>query len=609
MTTAERFRQVRNLFDAAMDQPTADREPYLADACHGDPDLLAEVRALIDAHARPETWIDRPPAAPPCMEGRRIGPYEILREIASGGMGTVYLARRADGAFDMRVAVKVLRPEAATPEVLSRFRQERQILAALDHPNIARILDGGETPEGLPYLAMEFVDGIPIDRYCADHRLDIAARLNLFRAVCAAVRYAHAHGVVHRDLKPSNILVTADGVPKLLDFGIAKLLAAGDEQPTACVTRTGLWLMTPEYASPEQVRGEPAGPPSDVYSLGVLLYELLTGQRPYRLRTRAFHEVVRVICEEPPTRPGGLDRGLDAVVLKALGKRPADRYGAVEAFDADVERYLEGRPVEARPPTAIETARSAARRHPAWIVAAVFAIGLWTAGFIRVQMEFVAMLGALVLVALSTVAIIRAEAGGDVARRLGKVTAITAFCFGLGGVLLVFSIPQSVRPSFLAILDTLVAIAYLFQVLRWIFRERWAGGLLVNASRPTPRWIAGLWVLVPVAVVIRLLRTKPLSGQALGSLVMAAAIAVWLLIVYARLELRERGILFNGQRLPWNRIESRSWEETAGDNLILHLQFGGWRRYFPISSLLVPARLKTEVEAVLDRYLREWPQP
>jgi hypothetical protein len=607
MTAAERFRQVRNLFDAAMDRAAADRDLYLADACQGDPDLLAEVHALLDAQARPQTWIDTPPAAPPRMEGRRIGPYEILREIAAGGMGTVYLARRADGAFDMHLAVKVLRPEAATPEVLSRFRQERRILAALDHPNIARILDGGETPEGLPYLAMEFVDGLPIDRYCAEHRLDTAARLGLFRAVCAAVRYAHAQGVVHRDLKPSNILVTADGVPKLLDFGIAKLLAAGAEQPTACVTRSGLWLMTPEYASPEQVRGEPAGPPSDVYSLGVLLYELLTGQRPYRLRTRGFHEVVRVICEEPPTRPGGLARGLDAVVLKALGKRPAERYGSVEGFDADVERYLAGRPVEARRPTPLETARSAARRHPAWIVGAVFAIGLWTAGFVRIQMEFVAMLGALVLVALSTVAIIRAEAGGDVARRIGKVSALTVFGFGLGGVLLVFSIPQRIRPNFITVLDSLLVVAYLFQVLRWLFRDRWAGRLLVNASRPTPRWIYALWILFPLGIGARLLRSAPMSWDAVAGFGMGAAIALWLSIVYGRLELRERGVLCNGQRLPWNRIETHSWEDTAGAHHLLHLQLGGWRRHFPFSALLVPAHLKPEVEAVLDRYLREWP--
>jgi len=609
MTSAERFRQVRNLFDAAMDRAAADRDPYLADACHGDPELLAEVHALLAAHAHPQTWIDTPPAAPPRIEGRRIGPYEILREIASGGMGTVYLARRADGAFDMRLAVKVLRPEAATPEVLSRFRQERQILAALDHPNIARILDAGETPEGLPYLAMEFVDGLPIDRYCAEHRLDTAARLNLFRAVCAAVRYAHAQGVVHRDLKPSNILVTADGVPKLLDFGIAKLLAAGDDQPTACVTRTGLWLMTPEYASPEQVRGEPAGPSTDVYSLGVLLYELLTGQRPYRLRTRAFHEVVRVICEEPPTRPGGLARGLDAVVLKALGKRPGDRYGSVEGFDADVERYLAGRPVEARRPTPLETARSAARRHPAWIVAAVFAIGMWTAGFIRIQMEFVAMLGALVLVALSTVAIIRAEAGGDIARRLGKVSAITAFCFALGGVLLVFSVPERLRPNFITVVDALVVVAYLFQILRWLFRSRWTGHLLVDASRPTPLWVKFVWAPIPIAIVVRALRGVPASAQVVAALSMAAAGALWLSIIYGRLEFRERGVLCNGQRLPWNRIESHSWEETAGAHHILHLQLGGWRRHFPFSAALVPAHLRPEVEAVLDRNLREWPQP
>ncbi len=238
------------------------------------------------------------------MLGRRLGAYRIEREIGRGGMGAVYEASRADNEFNKRAAIKLVKRGMDTDFILRRFRKERQILAALDHPHIAGLLDGGTTEDGLPYFVMEFIEGQPLYSYCDTQQLNINERLKLFRSICDAVHYAHQKQVVHRDIKPSNVLVTSDGVPKLLDFGIAKLLnpeLAGDitHDPTA----TAMRLMTPEYASPEQVQGAPTTPSTDVYSLGVLLYELLTGHRPYRLVNRAPHEIARVICEEAPAPP------------------------------------------------------------------------------------------------------------------------------------------------------------------------------------------------------------------------------------------------------------------------------------------------------------------
>jgi eukaryotic-like serine/threonine-protein kinase len=288
--TPERYRQIRNLFEAVVERPPEGRGEFLAEACAGDEELRAEIEGLLAAHAHDTDLLTAPaiPAwNPQRLEGRRIGPYAVLREIGHGGMGTVYLAARADRAFHKQVALKVVRAEAGSEEVLRRFQQECEILATLDHPNFARLLDGGSTLEGLPYFVMEYVAGEPIDTYCDRHKLNVAQRLELFRSVCAAVEYAHRKGIAHRDLKPGNILVTAEGTPKLLDFGIAKILRDSENQ-TVYLTRSGLHLMTPEYASPEQVRGERITALTDVYSLGIILYELLTGHRPYRMRDRSM---------------------------------------------------------------------------------------------------------------------------------------------------------------------------------------------------------------------------------------------------------------------------------------------------------------------------------
>ena len=337
----------------------------------------------------------------PKTEGeRRIGPYKILQEIGHGGMGSVHLAARADEQYQRRVAIKVIKAGMGGTEVVGRFRRERQILAGLDHPNIARLLDGGATEQGLPYLVMEYIEGRPLNDYCDTHRLPFEERLRIFRQVCSAVAHAHRNLIVHRDLKPSNILVTPEGVPRLLDFGIAKLL--NPELSAEALTATGL-AMTPEYASPEQARGDPITTASDVYSLGVILYELLTGQRPYRFRSRNPLEMLRAVVEEEPQKPSTaverlrvkavlepategaaplmavqvsqtregtparlqrkLRGDLDNIVMMALRKEPQRRYASVEALSDDIQRYLEKRPVAARKGTAGYRAGKYVRRH------------------------------------------------------------------------------------------------------------------------------------------------------------------------------------------------------------------------------------------------------
>ena len=308
--------------------------------------------------------------------GRRLGPYRIQRLLGRGGMGAVFLANRDDEEFHMDVAVKLLRFETDVPGALARFRNERQILAALSHPNIATLYDGGSTEEGVPYIVMEYVAGERISEYCAN--LTIPAKLRLFRQVCDAVQYAHQKLVVHRDLKPGNILVTHEGAPKLLDFGIAKLLLETEVRGDAAHTQTGVFAMTPDYASPEQIRGESVSTSTDIYSLGAILYELLAGRRPHTLTRYDPAELQREICDtdpKPPSTSGvaGLRGDLDTIVMKALHRDPARRYRSVEQFSEDILRYLENRPVTARPDTVVyRLSRFTARNR--WGIAAVAAV-------------------------------------------------------------------------------------------------------------------------------------------------------------------------------------------------------------------------------------------
>jgi serine/threonine protein kinase len=304
--TPERWQQVREVFDGALALGREERGAYLEKSCVHDPDLRHEVESLLSSDQEagiaflntPAVDLSRPGPFPASRVGRRIGAYNILEEIGHGGMGEVYRAARADGQYEKQVAIKLVRGGYDTAAVLERFRHERQILASLDHPNIARLLDGGTTDEGVPYLVMELIGGTPIDEYCNSHQLSVTERLRLFLQVCSAVQYAHQRLVIHRDIKPGNILVTKEGIPKLLDFGIAKIL-----DPNSGSETTVAGPMTPEYASPEQIRGEPITTATDVYSLGVVLYRLVAGRSPYPAKTRTPHDFALAICEWEPERP------------------------------------------------------------------------------------------------------------------------------------------------------------------------------------------------------------------------------------------------------------------------------------------------------------------
>jgi len=435
---AELFRRTDELFAAALERPAGDRERFLAEACGEDAALRAAVERLLAADSQAEAFL----ATPAMIEmaelgaraaeeedaaaGLRLGPYTLLRRLGQGGMGTVYLATRDDGVYDRQVAVKLLRWTFDDGDLRHRFLAERQILARLEHPHIARLYDGGTTPGGQPYLVLEHVEGLALDVYCDTHHLTVEARISLFRKVCSAVQHAHRNLLVHRDLKPANVLVTAEGEPKLLDFGIAKQLASDLE--TDAVTRTGLRVMTPSYASPEQMRGEAVTTASDVYSLGVLLYELLTGRSPYRAAgDTAPFALERAVLEETPEKPSdAAGRGtaeeveaaarargcrpaelrrrlrgdLDNILLMALRKEPARRYGSAAELEEDLERFLLQRPVRARRDSVGYRAGLFVRRHR-WAVAAGVLVALLTTG----------------LVAGLIVQSVRAAREGDKARR------------------------------------------------------------------------------------------------------------------------------------------------------------------------------------------------
>jgi tetratricopeptide (TPR) repeat protein len=358
--TTESFLQLEAIFHEALAASEEARAKLVETRCQGDRELAAEVHSLLRAcHAEEQLTashrLEPETGREATSEVKQIGPFVLDRLLGRGGMGAVYLAHRADGQFEQKVAIKLIDLPLATDVFRERFRQERQILAGLQHPFIARLLHGGVTHEGELYLVMEYVDGVPIHRFCEQQRLSVPQRIELFMRVCEAVQFAHQHFVVHRDLKPDNILVAEDGTPRLLDFGTAKLLSPSLAGPPSKLTREGYQSFTPQYASPEQVLGNPITTASDTYSLGVLLYLLLTGTLPYELKELTTAEMLRVICQEPPRRPAQaagsgerLDADLEAILQKALRKEPQARYLTAQQLASDLRAYIEGRPVAAR---------------------------------------------------------------------------------------------------------------------------------------------------------------------------------------------------------------------------------------------------------------------
>jgi eukaryotic-like serine/threonine-protein kinase len=400
----ERWHKIKKTFNEAAEMSVANRHQFLNKVCLNDAAMRGEIEKMLRfADDENDTFEsnafellgDNYPGKIP----ERIGKYKILREIGRGGMGAVYEAIYETENFSQRVALKVIKRGMDTDQILSRFRHEQRILASLVHPNIAQFLDGGMTADNLPFYAMEFVEGKTLDDFCAEENLNVEDRLKLFRQICSAVQYAHQNLIIHRDLKPKNILVTKDGTPKLLDFGIGKILTPQAETAEAG-TATQLGLMTPAYASPEQIQGKRIGTASDVYSLGVILYELLTGKKPYKFSAHSQLEIERAVCESEPIRPSSVVRrplqtehgkstleekqrttgngrrtkslkgDLDNIILKALRKEPAARYASVQEFSEDLRRYLEGLPVMARPHTLGYRAAKFIKRNQVGVTAA-----------------------------------------------------------------------------------------------------------------------------------------------------------------------------------------------------------------------------------------------
>jgi len=409
---SKRWEKVQQLFEEAIKIDPEERENFLKNECAEDTELFKEVISLLKADDEGHSIFSASASdyfypADATLDGKIFGNYKLIKQIGSGGMGSVYLAERADGHFEQKVALKVVKPGINSDEIINRFEEERQILARLHHPNIAKLLDGGISESGLPYFTMEYVEGLPITAYCDKNNLSIRERLQLFKTVCDAILYAHQNLVIHRDIKPSNILVQEDGTVKLLDFGIAKVFE--EEENKRNLTRTGIRVMTPEYASPEQIRGEPVSTATDIYSLGLILYQLLTGFPPYEVNTTSALEMEKIICLTEPPKPStmltklpGLKNyewgnlspeyisqkrkisisklkkiisgDLDNICLMALRKEPHRRYNSIAQLINDINNHLSGMPIIARKSTASYRAKKFVQRHKAGTTIAAAAV-------------------------------------------------------------------------------------------------------------------------------------------------------------------------------------------------------------------------------------------
>lgn len=394
-----------------LEQPEDERAVWLQTHCGDNPRLMEAMLKMTEAAAACGDFLEDSPisAAMPDRIGKRIGRYELISELGRGGMGAVYRARRADGAFEQEVAIKLFLQDLVSETALQRFTAERQILASLEHPGIVRLIDGGTTSEGTPYVVMELIDGESITSYCDHHSLDLQSRLKLFQGICQTLDVAHEKGIVHRDIKPANVLATRDGRTVLVDFGIAKVLRAEDFAAALPATVPGLTALTPDYASPEQIRGQEIGVASDIYSLGILLYELLTGSRPYTTISLSPGEIERSVCETIPpdpssrvaimraTPPTGLEdkrrlrgklRGdLDRIVMTALRKQPEQRYKSAASFAADIGRYLSGLPVKARGASSLYRSTKFIARHRLVVTATAFAFVALIGGLVAVSLQ------------------------------------------------------------------------------------------------------------------------------------------------------------------------------------------------------------------------------